>query len=66
MRILLTVMDSHPIVYLVEVADEAEKNKLVAHMEKAWDPVEIEVDDEPILAKDLMEQNPLDEEDDDG
>lgn len=66
MRIMLTVQDSHPIVYLVEVADEAEKQRLVDHMEKAWAPVEIEVDDEPILARDLMEQNPLDEEDDDG
>lgn len=66
MRVMLTVMDSHPIVYLVEVADEEELKKLMAHMEKAWDPVEIEVDDQPITAKELMEQNPIDEEDGDG
>jgi hypothetical protein len=32
--------------YLVEVADRAEQDRLVAHMEKVWAPVEIEVDDE--------------------
>lgn len=63
MRVLLTVMDSHPIVYLVEVADEAELETLTAHMEEVWDPVEIEIDTTPITAKELMEQNPLDEED---
>ncbi len=64
MRVLLTVMDSHPMVYLVEVADEEELAKLTAHMEKYWAPVEIEVDNTPLTAQELMEQNPLDEEDD--
>jgi len=65
MRVLLTVMDSHPMVYLVEVADEAELEKLVAHMEEVWDPVEIEVDTTPLTAAELMEQNPLDEDEED-